>query len=69
MKDHSLWMIIGCTLPLLLIFVLPVLGISGSLGIFIFILVMFGCHLLAMRLHRGGGAEGDDGRGGHHGTH
>lgn len=69
MKGHGLWMIIGCTLPLLLIFVLPLLGISGSLGIFIFIVVMFGCHLLAMGLHRGGGAERNDDGGGHHGTH
>ncbi len=69
MKDHGLWMIIGCTLPLLLIFVLPILGISGNFGIFIFIIVMFGCHLLAMRSHRGEHTERDDSRGGHHGTH
>ncbi len=69
MKSHRLWMIIGCTLPLLLIFVLPILGISGRVGVFIFILVMFGCHLMAMRFHGGERAGSDNERGGHHGTH
>lgn len=46
MKNRALWMIIGCTLPLLLIFVLVALGVRGNFLLFIFIILMFGCHLL-----------------------
>lgn len=52
MKNHALWMAIGCILPLLLIFVWPVIGISGGLFLFIFIILMLGCHLLMMGGHR-----------------
>ena len=52
MKKHILWMIIGCGLPLLLIFFAPALGISSSTSLFIFILAMFACHLL-MPMHGG----------------
>jgi hypothetical protein len=32
MKNHNIWMIIGCVLPLLLIFFLPLFGVeSGGL--------------------------------------
>lgn len=50
-KNHGLWMILGCTLPLLLIFVLPLFGISGGTSLFIFIILMFACHLLMMGSH------------------
>ena len=46
-------MLIGCVLPLLLIFLLPVFGITGNISIFVFIVAMFLCHLL-MPMHRGG---------------
>lgn len=53
MKKHILWMVIGCTLPLLLVFFAPVLGLSSSLSTFIFIVAMFACHLLMpMHHHR-----------------
>ncbi|HCM75796.1 MAG TPA: hypothetical protein DIS90_05415 [Cytophagales bacterium] len=58
MKKHMIWMIIGCTLPLLLIFLAPALGISGNVSFFIFIVVMFACHLL-MPMHHGGHSHGD----------
>lgn len=47
MSKRTILMLIGCVLPLLLIFLLPVYGI-GDRGIvlFIFILLMFACHLL-----------------------
>ena len=51
MKNHALWMLIGCVLPLLLIFILPALGVSSGLTFFIFIILMFGCHLLMMGGH------------------
>ena len=46
MNKHVIMMLIGCTLPLLLIFILPVFGISGNIPLFIVILAMFSCHLL-----------------------
>ena len=53
MKKHILWMVIGCTLPLLLIFFAPALGLSSSLSTFIFIVAMFACHLLMPMHHHG----------------
>lgn len=53
MKKHTLWMIIGCGLPLLLIFFAPALGLGSDVSLFIFIIAMFACHLL-MPMHHGG---------------
>ena len=47
-----IWMIIGCTIPLLLLFLAPFLGLSGNWGLFVFIIAMFACHLLMP--HHGG---------------
>jgi hypothetical protein len=51
MTRHTILHILGCALPLLLIFALPILGISGEATIFVFIIAMFACHLLMMRGH------------------
>lgn len=51
MNKHSIRMIIGCTVPLFLIFLLPVIGVSKNISIFIFIVLMFGCHFLMMGSH------------------
>ena len=53
MNKHLFWMIIGCTVPLLLIFLLPLFGISGNYTFLIFIVAMFACHLLMPMYHRG----------------
>jgi hypothetical protein len=58
-KKHGLWMILGCTLPLLLVFVLPLLGISGGGSLFIFIILMFACHLFMMGGHSGHGEHSE----------
>jgi len=50
MNKHVIWMIVGCAVPLLLIFLAPALGLSSNLSLLIFIIVMFGCHLL-MPMH------------------
>lgn len=50
MGKHSLWMILGCTIPLLLILILPLFGITGNYTLLIFIVAMFACHLL-MPMH------------------
>ncbi|MDG2431126.1 hypothetical protein [Flavobacterium sp.] len=44
-NNHLIWMIIGCGLPLLLIFLAPAFGIRSSSSLFIFILLMFAIHL------------------------
>ena len=59
MKKHILWMIVGCGLPLLLIFFAPFLGITESTSIFIFIIAMFACHLL-MPMHHGAHNHGSN---------
>lgn len=64
-KNHGLWMILGCILPLLLIFVLPIFGISGGGSLFIFIILMFACHLFMM----GGHGEHGEREGMKHGEH
>lgn len=56
MNKHIIWMIIGCAVPLLLIFLAPVFGLSSNLSLLIFIIVMFGCHLL-MPMHHDGHEE------------
>ena len=48
---YSLHMLIGCGLPILLIFVLPLFGISEGVTLTGFIVLMLGCHLLMMRGH------------------
>lgn len=50
MNKHIIWMIIGYAVPLLFIFLAPVLGLSSNLSLLIFIIAMFGCHLL-MPMH------------------
>jgi len=59
--QHAIWHLIGCILPLLLIFLLPLFGVSGGVVLVVFIVLMFGCHLLMMRRH-GPGRDAEDGR-------
>ena len=53
-KNHALWMLIGCVLPILLIFLFPLFGIGGKWPLFIFIILMFGCHLSMINWHKKG---------------
>lgn len=48
---HSSHMLIDCGLPILLIFVLPLIGVSEGITLTVFIVLMLGCHLLMMRGH------------------
>jgi len=43
--------ILGCLIPLLLIFILPALGVSQGVTFTVFIVLMLGCHLLMMGTH------------------
>ena len=54
MNKHNLWMIIGCGLPLLLIFFAPALGLGSGISLVIFIIGMLVLHLL-MPMHPHGG--------------
>jgi hypothetical protein len=53
MKGHILPMIIGCGLPLLVIFFAPALGLGSGVSLLIFIVAMFACHLLMPMHHHG----------------
>jgi hypothetical protein len=44
-------MLAGCVLPLLLIFLLPLMGISEGITLLVAIVLMFACHLLMMGGH------------------
>ena len=57
MNKHTFWMIIGCIVPLLLIFLLPLFGITGNYSILIFIVAMFACHLLMPMHHHDNHSE------------
>lgn len=48
---HLMIHILGCALPLLAIFLLPLFGVGGETAVFVFIVLMFGCHLLMLRGH------------------
>jgi cell division protein FtsW (lipid II flippase) len=58
MNRHLFWMIIGCIVPLLLIFLAPSFGLDNSITFFLFIVVMFGAHLMMLRSH--GNHDQDD---------
>ncbi len=64
MKGHWIWMVIGCGLPLLLIFFAPALGITGNSWLFAFIFLMFVFHLIMPHGGHGGGGHAHGGHGG-----
>ena len=43
---NALWMIVGCVLPFLALFLLPAVGLNDSLSIAAFFVLMMGCHLM-----------------------
>lgn len=58
--SHNVRMLIGCLLPLALIFVLPLFGVGSGVTLLVFIGLMFMCHLMMM-----GGPGGHSSHGGH----
>ncbi len=56
--SHSLKMLLGCLVPLLVIFTLPAFGVSSDATTLVFIVLMFGCHLFMMKGHGGGHEHG-----------
>jgi hypothetical protein len=71
MKNHQTWMILGCILPLLLIFSLPFFGAGSGELLFVFIVFCFGIHLLMVGHHQNHGDGNHNSRkeGGDHGSH
>lgn len=57
MNKHVLWMLIGCILPFLLIFLAPAIGLGKDLALFVFILAMFACHFFMIGHHRDDSTE------------
>jgi hypothetical protein len=60
-------MLIGCLLPLALIFVLPLFGVRSGITLLVFIILMFMCHLMMMGGHGRGGHAGHGAGKGHDG--
>ena len=48
---HSLFHILGCAVPILLLFLLPAFGVSSGVTFTVFIVLMLGCHLMMMGGH------------------
>lgn len=44
-------MLVGCLIPLLLVFFLPVLGVESDGALVVFLVLMFACHLFMMGGH------------------
>lgn len=59
--SHTLRMLLGCLLPLALIFLLPLLGVGSGVTLTIFLVLMFACHLLMMGGHGHGHRGAGDG--------
>ena len=49
---HFVHMLIGCVLPFLLILILTLFGVGEGVTMFVFVVLMFSCHLFMMRGHR-----------------
>lgn len=60
LDKHTLRMIIGCVLPLLLIFLAPAIGLGNNVALLIFIAAMFVCHLLMPMNHHDGNGHSHD---------
>jgi thiol:disulfide interchange protein len=50
--SHAVKMALGCVLPMVAIFLLPLLGVGEGISLFVFVVLMFACHLFMMAGHR-----------------
>ena len=62
MKTHFIWMILGCGLPILLLFFLPAFGVDNEVSVFGFLILMFGCHLIHLGMHQNGTTHPHNGK-------
>ena len=58
---HLFMHVLGCALPLLGVFLLPLLGVGNETVLFVFIVLMFVCHLFMLRGHSHDPASTDRG--------
>lgn len=56
MKNHMMWMMIGCLATSLLVFLLPAFGIASNISLLVFIVVMAVC-VIPMFMMRGSGED------------
>lgn len=49
--NHNLRMLLGCMLPLILLFLLPLVGVGSGMTLFVFLILMFMCHLMMIGGH------------------
>lgn len=49
--NHGIRMLLGCLLPVVLLFVLPAVGVSAGVTLTIAISLMVLCHLMMLRDH------------------
>lgn len=54
---HGLLHILGCLIPIALIFILPSLGVSSGVTYTLFFVLMFACHIYMMDGHSHGEHE------------
>jgi len=66
---HTILHLVGCLLPLLAIFLLPLVGIDSGVSLLLFIVLMFICHLFMMRGHGHGDEQDQRTRGGQSHAH
>lgn len=55
-------MVIGCGVPLLLIFLLPLFGVSSSVTFSVFIVLMVACHVVHFAMMGRHGTHGPGGK-------
>jgi len=61
---HTILHLLGCLVPLLVIFLLPLFGVDSGISLLLFIVLMFGCHLFMMRGHGHSDRTDDSSHGG-----
>ena len=71
MKNHGRWMLVGCVLPLLIIFLMPLFGIRSAGSMLVVLIAFFGAHLWMILTMEARQKSKDDGHpprkgGGHH---
>ena len=49
--SHYWRMLLGCMIPILMIFALPLFGVSEGVTLTVFLVLMLGCHLLMVPNH------------------
>ncbi|QDV83750.1 hypothetical protein TBK1r_26920 [Stieleria magnilauensis] len=57
--SHFWRMLLGCMIPIAMIFVLPLLGVSEGVTLAVFLVLMLGCHLLMVPSHHSGHLDHD----------